>query len=723
MNRDLDLSMLEAAIRQLPAAVVIAEAGSGRLLFANEHVVKVWRQAQLPSASVAEYREWQGFHADGRPYEPQDWPMARAVRGERIEGEDIHVVRGDGTRGIIRVSAAPVTGADGERLAAVVTFHDVTPERREQDALALLAEAGEIAGNALAREETLRRIAEMSVPKFADLAFVHLLAADGTIVRQEAAAVNAELEAKIRHGWATQQVYDAPLRQVIESGQPSLVAEVTDDVWTGTTDEIQRRSLVAMAIRSAISVPIRGAGRTYGVMSFARTMTSRPYEQFDVLIAEELARRAAQAMERSAFFEAERAQRIRAEQSTTRVEHLQAMTATLSTAVTTDEVCKAVINEMRDLIGAAVVAVGLVDDGHQFLHFVASAGLPEHLRLRYLTLPLDSEMPVARAAATGQAIWLHSAAEMSRQSNMLSNIETETPNRAWAAVPLAVPGRIIGSLGISFREEQEFPPETRDFVLSIARQGAQALERARLFDSERAARQEAEEASRAKDEFLAILSHELRTPLTTVIGWADLLKLTYDGRDPAITHAIGALRASAGIQARLIDDLLDVSRIVAGKLSINRRNIDLTAVVKSATEALRLSAETKKIQLAFHGDGPTAIQADASRVHQIVTNLVANAIKFTPEGGKVDVRVTNNDSEAELVVQDSGVGIAADFLPHVFERFRQASSGDSRSYTGLGLGLSIVQSVVQLHGGSVRAESEGVGRGATFTVTLPLSQG
>jgi len=282
-------------------------------------------------------------------------------------------------------------------------------------------------------------------------------------------------------------------------------------------------------------------------------------------------------------------------------------------------------------------------------------------------------------------------------------------------------GRVIGVLGLSFPEERPFEEEERSFISSAASQCALALGRTLLFDSERRAREEAEQASRAKDEFLAILSHELRTPLTSVLGWADLLRMTRQD-DPQLVEQLNALRKGALMQARLIDDLLDVSRIVTGKLRIMKRSTDVAEAVRSSVDAQRMNAEARGVTLISNVPQEAIVAvADADRVQQIAGNLVANAIKFTGHGGEIRVDLRRADDHVELIVSDTGDGISPAFLPHVFERFRQASVGDSRNYSGLGLGLSIVQHLVQLHGGTVKAESDGLGHGAKFTVTLPLT--
>jgi signal transduction histidine kinase len=246
-------------------------------------------------------------------------------------------------------------------------------------------------------------------------------------------------------------------------------------------------------------------------------------------------------------------------------------------------------------------------------------------------------------------------------------------------------------------------------------------ERDELLAREREAREEAQRASRLKDEFLATVSHELRTPLTAVLGWARLLRLGgFDAERQAA--AIETIERNARAQAQLIEDLLDVSRIVTGKLSPQLDRVEAASFVCSAIESVRPTAEAKQLTLAATiAPGTIAVLGDAGRLEQVVWNLLSNAIKFTPDGGRIDVRLGLVDGEVEVAVRDTGVGISHEFLPHVFERFRQADATISREHSGLGLGLAIVQHVVELHRGRVRAESEGIGCGATFVVRLPAA--
>lgn len=244
-------------------------------------------------------------------------------------------------------------------------------------------------------------------------------------------------------------------------------------------------------------------------------------------------------------------------------------------------------------------------------------------------------------------------------------------------------------------------------------------ERERLLKLERAARAEAETANQIKDEFLAILSHELRTPLTPILGWVKLLRtLKFDEAKTA--HALETIERNAKLQSQLIEDLLDVSRILRGKLGLNLCPVDLAVIVKAAIETVRLAAEAKSIQIQPAICASSCkVFADPNRLQQVVWNLLTNAIKFTPSGGRVEIRLGAAGGHAQIQVSDTGKGISPDFLPFVFDYFRQADSKTTRKHGGLGLGLAIVRQVAELHGGSVRAESPGEGLGATFTVTLP----
>jgi signal transduction histidine kinase len=229
-----------------------------------------------------------------------------------------------------------------------------------------------------------------------------------------------------------------------------------------------------------------------------------------------------------------------------------------------------------------------------------------------------------------------------------------------------------------------------------------------------------EAVNRSKDDFLALLSHELRTPLNAIVGWAKLLQ-TGKLDDATTARGLEVIDRNAKLQARLIEDTLDMSRIVTGKLRLDFGPVDLSAVIASVVESLRIMAEAKEIRITVTcNESIEAVEGDSSRLHQVVWNLLANAIKFTPSRGSVEIRLDREGSSVRLRVSDNGVGIPVEFLPHVFDQFRQADSSKSRKWGGLGLGLALVRHLVELHAGRVWAESAGEGLGATFTVDLPL---
>jgi len=258
----------------------------------------------------------------------------------------------------------------------------------------------------------------------------------------------------------------------------------------------------------------------------------------------------------------------------------------------------------------------------------------------------------------------------------------------------------------------------------LAEQHAEAAEhdRAELLEAERAARAQAERASLLMDQFLATVSHELRTPLTAILGWAQMLR---SGALSPEKHerALETVERNAHMQAQLVEDLLDVSRILTGKLAIDLKPTDLAAVIAAAVDTVRPSAQDKGVRLDVEIDAAaTTVYGDSARLQQVVWNLLSNAVKFTPSGGNVSLRVTRDRDMFDIVISDTGVGIPREFLPHVFERFRQADPGSARRRGGLGLGLSIVSYVVDAHGGTVRADSAGEGQGSTFTVRLPTAR-
>ncbi len=352
-------------------------------------------------------------------------------------------------------------------------------------------------------------------------------------------------------------------------------------------------------------------------------------------------------------------------------------------------------------------------------------------------LTIDEQSTILFANPATEKIFGHNARELIGQSltvlmpdylrklhhaGLGRYVETGHKHISWEGVELKgvhLDGHEI-PIEVSFGEFKEsgrrfFTGAVRD--ISVRKRAEE--ERERLLERERQAREEAEQANRLKDEFLATLSHELRTPLTSIVGWSAMLANSQ--LDPTnARHAIEVIQRNARMQVQMIDDLLDVSRIITGKLRMSVQPVDLGTVIIAAVDGLRPASEAKEIRLQLQLDSPAGkVFGDPDRLQQVAWNLISNAIKFTPRGGRVLVRLERVNSHVEITVSDTGEGIAPEFLPHVFDRFRQADATYTRAHGGLGLGLAIVRQLVELHGGTVRVDSAGEGHGSTFTVSLP----
>jgi signal transduction histidine kinase len=289
-----------------------------------------------------------------------------------------------------------------------------------------------------------------------------------------------------------------------------------------------------------------------------------------------------------------------------------------------------------------------------------------------------------------------------------------------ATLPLLVDGAVMGTVAFHFTAPVNFDDEYRALLLSVAQQCAQALDRARLYEAAQQARAEAEAANRMKDEFVSIVSHELRTPLNAIIGWTSLLQqgaLDPDARE----RAVQSVADNAARQLRLVQDLLDFSRLQAGRMNLDLEEIDLRTLIRGVVETILPTAAGSRLQIDVQPIPAIKVRGDATRLEQVFLNLLGNAVKFTPAGGQVRVGVRAGDGSVEISVGDTGEGIDPAFLPHMFDAFRQAETSRSARHGGVGLGLSIAKELVEAHNGTIRAESGGPGCGATFIVSLPVA--
>ncbi|HEV8244250.1 MAG TPA: ATP-binding protein, partial [Polyangiaceae bacterium] len=327
--------------------------------------------------------------------------------------------------------------------------------------------------------------------------------------------------------------------------------------------------------------------------------------------------------------------------------------------------------------------------------------------------------PSADAIRTGETQFIESEAVLAHHYP-----ELWQQMRAWgvaqlAAIPLIIDARPFGALAFDWSKAKTLDEDDWTFASALARQGAQALERARLYRETELAAKRAEEASRAKDEFLSVISHELRTPLNAMQGWAHLMLSTKKDNPAVVDRGLEVIMRNARAQATIIDDILDMARVITGKLRLALQPTDVADLIDAVVESVRPSASAKGIEIGVESERRVMVLADADRIQQVLWNLISNSIKFTPEAGTVRVLLERQGNSVHIAVTDSGIGIAKKDLPHLFEPFRQVDSSKTRAKGGLGLGLALVRQLVQAHGGQVRAESAGVGHGAAFHVELP----
>jgi PAS domain S-box-containing protein len=657
-------------------------------------------------------------------YQEMEEILEKIRRGERVDHSNTVRVRKDGRRIDIALTVSPIKDTDGKIIGASTIARNITEQKRREQADRFLAEASTALASSLDYETTLATAAQLAVPHFADWCSVDMANEDGTVSRLAVAHVDPK---KIAWAHEIQQRYPPDpaephgVHNVLRTGTSEFYPDIPEELLVQGARDAEHLELIRqIGFRSAMVVPLKARGRTLGVITFVNAESNRHHTKEDLALAEDLANRAALAVDNAHLYRVEQQTRLAAERTSDRLTRLQAVTTVLSQSLTSQQVASAVIEQGMKSLNAYAGTVAIVNDSETEFEIVASLGFPQEVVEKWRRFPLNAPVAIADAVREKLPVIIGNVAEWIDRYPALGPLSSITGSKALVAFPLVVKGRTIGALGLSFLEAQNFSDEDSAFMLALAQQCAQALERARLYEAERRLRTEAEEANRIKDEFLATVSHELRTPLTAIVGWSSMLKISkFDEKTTA--HAIETIERNAKAQTEIIEDLLDVSRIITGKLRLQPGLVQLDSVIASALDAIRPTAETRGIEIKSNIDqGASVVWGDAARLQQVMWNLLTNAVKFNAKGGSVEVRLQRVNSHVQIVVSDTGQGIAQEFLPFVFERFRQADGTITRAHGGLGLGLAIVRHLVELHGGTIYAESEGVGRGASFTVDIPV---
>ena len=508
-------------------------------------------------------------------------------------------------------------------------------------------------------------------------------------------------------------------------GLPGSIWAGGDPIWLENVSDYSnfpRAPFAATAgIRSAFGFPLKLGKEILGVIEFFSSEEQGPdralLEMMSTIgsqIGQFIERKRVED-ERGVTLEREQSARWAAEAATERIRSLQLVTDATLAHFALDELLAELLDRVRDALLVDTVAILLLESRGDELIAWAAKGLEEEVE-RGVRIPVGKGF-AGRVAETAQPVYI----EDTEKAELYNPLLREKGIRSLLGVPLMVEGRVIGVIHVGSFHQHKFTEDDTRLLQLVADRIALAIDNARLYEEERQARKEAEAANRAKDEFLTTLSHELRTPLTPIIGWIHMM-LRGVLPEEEFTRGLSVIERNSQALKRLINDLLDVSAILSGKMRIEEVPVQLEAVVREAVETVRPQAAERGVHLevSFRDwQNPIVVNGDRTRLVQTFWNLLTNAISFSPPGGKVQVLCESSLTEAVIQVEDNGEGIAPDFLPHVFERFRQADGSKTRTHGGLGLGLALVKSFVEAHGGSAAAASNGPGLGSRFTVRLP----
>jgi len=654
---------------------VIATDPEGRVTLLNEvaEALTGWSQAEAAGRPMPEV--FVILNEESR--RPAESPVGRVLRDGVITGLANHTVllSRDGREIPIDDSAAPIRASDGRLLGVVMVFRDITERRRdERERVALLQS-----------ERAARTAADTAAEQ------LRLGLEAGRMGTWEwmigAGAVRWSPGLEAIHGLSPggfPGTFEAFQKDIHPDDRARVLGAITETVEQRSEHHVEYR-----IVRPDGAVRwVEGRGR------FFLDAEGRPGRMVGIC-SDVTERKAAEA----------------------RLGFLGEIARSITSALDLDTVLQRVVDGAQALCGSDTAVIFLRE------------GDSEAMVPRYRVGPvLEAYARIRIEPGRGLGGQVLLTGRPARTTDYLADgritgdyhaIARATRTTALMVVPLLVADRVEGLLYVGNTFARPFSDDDEMVCVRLAEQAAIAVQNAQLFMSEQEARREAEAADRAKDQFLAVLSHELRTPLTAMLGWLRMLRT--GGLDPLRTErALETIERNTLAQARMIDDLLDMSRIAAGKMTLDRRPVSLAPMVAETVDGLQNEAKAKGVTLVV-GLDPAAdtVLADVHRMRQVLMNLLVNAIKYTPAGGHIDVDLIGGGDVVRLTVRDTGIGIEPESLPHIFERFWQADWRQAGTQGGLGLGLAIVRRIGELHGGSVEAASDGPGRGAAFTVTLP----
>jgi len=650
----------------------------------------------------------------------EDMVLGRIRQGERVEHFETIRRRKDGTLVPISLTVSPIRDGEGTVVGASKIARNIADRRRIETELHELQRrlmTLAVASASILDSPNTDEIASKAIALAHDV-----VAADGyALWRVDTAGAWRIVRSQ---GISNEFASRAIARPGERHGTPAVPFSeplVCEDVQTAALLADQRDAYAHEGIAAMVVYPLTIRGERCGTIVFywQRRVSFSP---IDVQVGAALANLIAAALTTADAYEEQRKAREAADSARRQATFLAEAGAVLSSSLDYEETLRAVAQLAVPTI-ADWCAVDILGDRGELQRIAVAHVDPKKveyartLQQQYAADP-NAAGGVHEVIRTGKPAYMSripmALLEAAAQDEEQLRIIRELNLTSYMCVPLAVRGRTIGTITfVSAESAREYSDADLRFARELAARSSLAIDNARAYER-------ANEASRLKDEFLATLSHELRTPLNAVLGYSRMMRTQTIAAEKAKT-AWDVVERNATALKQIIEDVLDVSRIVAGRLRLNVEPVDLPAILHEAIATVMPAADAKGVRVETVIEPLTApISGDASRLQQIVWNLLSNAIKFTPRGGKVQVRLARVNSHVEVIVSDTGRGIAADFIPYVFERFRQADASFSREHGGLGLGLAIAKQLAELHGGTITASSDGPGAGATFTVTLPL---
>lgn len=646
---------------------------------------------------------WSSAEAQGQPArnvftivneqrrQPVENPLERVLREGVVVGLDNHtlLLTRDGAERPIDDSGAPIRDAQGRIIGAVLVFRDVTERYRiEQERLRMIEQIRAAQQHA---EQERQRLAEVIAQAPALMAVVR-----GPQHRFESA------------NSAYSRIASRSPDELIGRSFGEIFANPDAQDFETLLDRAYASGQVLTS--SEVSLRYHDAGRLVeGCYTFVYQPLRSEQGQIEGLlihgidISEEVQARAT------------------IQQSAERTARLQSITAALSQALTPMQVASAVVEQCMADMSAEWGALALLQEDGETVELIYTANYPERLLDHFRTFPLSAKLPFAEVIRNRSMLCLEGRDERAGRYPSLAHVTDIDGPRASISVPLLVDGRAIGALGVTFPAPHRFSDTDRALMQTLGHLSAQAIARARLYAAEQAARAEAETAVRLRDMFLSVASHELKTPLTSLLMQTQLLQ-----RRALREHSLSE-RDQRGLQViadqarrldRMISTILDISRLERGQFSIVSAPVDLDALLQRVIAEIQPTAEHHP--MLYSGPGaPALIEGDDLRLEQVLQNILQNAIKYSPDGGPIQVRLEQRPEEVLLSISDNGIGIPQAALDQLFTRFYRASNADPRQISGMGIGLYVVKEIVTLHGGTVSVSST-EGQGSTFTIRLPL---